>query len=164
MTRIPLLSALFALALTACSGETAHGSGGTPPAPETGGPAMLLVEGNDTMQYTVKQLTVKAGQQVKLVFKNIGSMPKAAMGHNLVVLKEGVTAMAFGPSVVAKGTADNGYLPDDAKKDVIAHTKLLGPGEHDTIEFMAPEKPCTLEYVCTFPGHFALMNGKITVQ
>jgi azurin len=50
------------------------------------------------------------------------------------------------------------------KKDVLAHTKLLGPGEFDTIEFMAPATPGTLEYVCTFPGHFGTMNGKITVE
>lgn len=160
MNRSACLSALLALALTACSKEAAP-AGGTPPAPVAG---TLLVEGNDMMQYTVKQLTVKAGQQVKIVFKNIGTLPKAAMGHNLVVLKPGVTAMAFGPQVLGKGTVENAYVPEEAMKDVVAHTKLLGPGEFDTIEFLAPATPGTLEYVCTFPGHFGTMNGKITVE
>ena len=160
MNRSVCLSALLALALTACSKEAAP-AGGTPPAPAGG---TLLVEGTDMMQYTVKQLTVKAGQQVKILFKNTGSMPKAAMGHNLVVLKPGVAAMTFGPLCMASGTVANGYVPEDVMKDVIAHTKLLGPGEFDTIEFMAPATPGTLEYVCTFPGHFGTMNGKITVE
>lgn len=170
MNRTVLMSALLTLALTGCSSDVTPPAGGTPPAPENTtktekpGVATLLVEGTDAMQFTVKQLTVKAGQQVKLVFKNKGAMPKAAMGHNLVVLKPGVAAMTFGPSVIAKGTLANDYLPEEMLKDVVAHTKLLGPGEHETIEFMAPDKPCTLEYVCTFPGHFAIMNGKITVE
>lgn len=164
MNRSVCLSAILTLAFTACSKEAAP-AGGTPPA-EAPAAGTLLVEGNDTMQYTVKQLTVKAGQQVKIVFKNIGSLPKAAMGHNLVVLKPGVTAAGFGMQVTTsgKGNVENGYLPEEFMKDVIAHTKLLGPGEHDTIEFMAPATPGTLEYVCTFPGHFGVMNGKITVQ
>ena len=46
---------------------------------------------------------------------------------------------------------------------VIAHTKLLGPGESDVIEFDAPA-PGTYPFVCTFPGHAPLMNGQLVVQ
>ena len=47
---------------------------------------------------------------------------------------------------------------------MLIHTKLLGPGEEDTISF-TPLAPGVYEYVCTFPGHTAAgMRGQITVK
>ena len=48
----------------------------------------VSITGNDTMQYDVKVFEVKAGSKVKLVLKNIGKVPKIAMGHNIVILKK----------------------------------------------------------------------------
>ena len=48
--------------------------------------------------------------------------------------------------------------------DVIAFTKLLGPDESDTITFTAPKESGAYEYVCTFPGHFAMMRGTMKVK
>jgi azurin len=31
------------------------------------------------------------------------------------------------------------------------------------IEFIAPEKG-TYDYICSFPGHFAMMKGKLIVE
>ena len=56
----------------------------------------ILITGNDTMQFSTKEFSVTAGEKVELEFKNIGKLPKIAMGHNLVILKEGVSALAFG--------------------------------------------------------------------
>jgi azurin len=46
----------------------------------------ITVSGNDLMQFDTKEFTVSAGENVELEFKNIGKMPKIAMGHNLVIL------------------------------------------------------------------------------
>jgi azurin len=58
------------------------------------------------------------------------------------------------------------YVPtdDETKKEVIAHTKLVGGGESDTITFTAPKEPGAYPYICSFPGHFALMQGVFTVK
>ena len=64
--------------------------------------------------------------------------------------------------LVAGANATNA-LPDSVKGDVIAATKLLGPAESETISFTAPE-PGDYEYVCTFPGHFAMMRGIMNVK
>ena len=40
------------------------------------------------MQFDLKSFDVKAGEKVELTFKNIGKIPKIAMGHNLVILKK----------------------------------------------------------------------------
>lgn len=124
----------------------------------------VVITGNDTMQFDVKNFNVKAGEKVKLTLKNVGQVPKIAMGHNLVVLKKGITAIAFGQKALGAGANATNALPDSLKGEVIAATKLLGPGESETIEFTAPKEAGSYEYVCTFPGHFALMRGTMSVK
>ena len=124
----------------------------------------VTISGNDTMQFDVKSFDVKAGSKVKIVLKNIGVVPKIAMGHNLVVLKKGITAIAFGQKALGAGANATNALPDSLKGDDVASTKLLGPGETDTVVLTAPKEAGSYEYVCTFPGHFALMRGVMTVK
>jgi len=123
----------------------------------------ITVTGNDTMQFDLKSFEVKAGDTVELTFKNVGKIPKIAMGHNLVVLKKGISAVAFGQKAMGAGANATNALPDSVKGDTIASTKLLGPDEIETITFTAPEAG-DYEYVCTFPGHFALMRGVMKVN
>ena len=124
----------------------------------------VTISGNDTMQFDVKTFEVKAGSKVKIVLKNIGVVPKIDMGHNIVILKKGITAIAFGQKALGAGANATNALPDSLKGDVIASTKLLGPGETDSVVMKAPSETGTYEYVCTFPGHFALMRGVMTVK
>ena len=123
----------------------------------------ITITGNDTMQFDLKSFEVKAGEKVELTFKNVGKIPKIAMGHNLVVLKKGISAVAFGQKAMGAGANATNALPDSVKGDTIASTKLLGPDETETISFTAPEAG-DYEYVCTFPGHFALMRGTMKVK
>jgi len=124
----------------------------------------VTITGNDTMQFDVKNFETKVGTKIKLTLKNVGQVPKIAMGHNLVVLKKGITAVAFGQKALGAGANATNALPKSLMGDVIAATKLLGPAESETIEFTAPKEPGSYEYVCTFPGHFALMRGTMTVK
>ena len=55
------------------------------------------------------------------------------------------------------------YLPEDMSP-VLAHTKMLGPGESDMVEVTAPAEAGTYPYLCTFPGHFAIMKGVLVVE
>jgi len=123
----------------------------------------IVVTSNDQMQFDKKALEATVGETVKITLKNIGQAPKIAMGHNLVILKAGSNFMAFaGKAGVAR---ENDYIPEDpeSKAMILAHTKLLGPGETDALIFKAPA-PGNYEYLCSFPGHFALMRGVITVK
>ena len=124
----------------------------------------ITISGNDTMQFDIKNFDVTAGNKVKIIFKNTGKLPKIAMGHNLVLLKKGVTAIAFGQKALGAGANAVNPLPDSLKGDVIANTKLLGPGEEEIVFFTAPTEKGAYEYVCTFPGHFAMMRGTMTVK
>ena len=123
----------------------------------------VTITGNDTMQFDLKTFEAKAGEKVELTFKNIGKIPKIAMGHNLVILKNGISAIAFGQKAMGAGANATNALPDSVKGDTIAATKLLGPAESETITFTAPDAG-DYEYVCTFPGHFAMMRGVMKVK
>ena len=123
----------------------------------------IELQGMDDMKYDKTLFKVKAGQQVKLTFKNAGNLPKEAMGHNVVILKEGTDQEAF--ALEALKEKANDYIPQSAtmKDEIIAHTKLLGPGESDTITFTIADKG-VYTFLCTFPGHHGTMQGKIVVE
>tara|TARA_B100000161_G_C33329789_1_gene315250 strand:- start:58 stop:513 length:456 start_codon:yes stop_codon:yes gene_type:complete len=123
----------------------------------------VTITGNDTMQFDKREFTVKSGEKVELEFKNIGKLPKIAMGHNLVILKKGISSLKFGQKVMSMGANATNPLPEASMGDVIAATKLLGPGETETIIFTAPE-PGDYQFVCSFPGHFAAMRGIMVVK
>lgn len=124
-------------------------------------PVELILESTDAMQFTKKELKVKAGQTVKLTLKHTGKLAKAAMGHNFVLLAQGTDVAAFGQK--AAQARDTEYIPKSEASKIIAHTKLIGGGESTSIEFKAPKKG-TYTYICSFPGHYALMQGKLIVE
>lgn len=124
----------------------------------------IVIESNDQMQFNIREFKVKAGQKIKLEFKHVGKLPKAAMGHNIVILKQGLQAVKVGPSFMQGGSPANNYVPDSQKNNVIAYTKLIGGGESVTIDFTVPIEKGVYEYLCTFPGHFGIMNGKMIVE
>ena len=125
---------------------------------------IVTITGDDKMMYATTSFEVKAGTKVKVTLKNVGLIPKIAMGHNFVLLKKGETAFGFGPQVVANGgNHANDFIPTKGKEKILASTKMLGPGEEDSVIFTAPESG-EYEYLCTFPGHFALMRGKMIVK
>ena len=178
------LSVVFLAALVACGGESAPAPAPAPepapapaPAPEpepepepepaanivtiADGVASVALEGNDAMQYNAKTIEVVAGNTVKLTLTHTGKMAKEVMGHNFVLLAKGTDIDAF--SKAAMTAKDTDHIPADMKGKVIAHTKVIGGGESDTIEFAAPEAG-EYQFLCTFPGHNVLMRGTFVVK
>ena len=125
--------------------------------PDTAVSNIVEVTGNDQMKYSATEIRVKAGELVTLTFKNVGSMPKVAMGHNFVVLNSGTDLEKFAMKAAVSQATE--YIPADMKTAVLIHTKILGPGESETITFTVPKGE--YEFVCTFPGHWAQMRGKL---
>jgi|SRR5690606_29982970 len=123
--------------------------------------AVFEIEGNDQMKFDKDLFTVKAGQEIQITLKNVGELPKESMGHNFVVLAPGTDVAAFGGEAFKAKDAE--YIPATFASSIIAHTKLLGPGESDTITFTIDE-PGEYEFVCSFPGHWGTMRGKIVVE
>lgn len=125
--------------------------------------AEVVIEANDQMQFNIDNFVVEPGETVRLTLKNVGTMPKFSMGHNVVILVKGADPAAFAEAAMNAAATD--YVPSGREADIIAHTKLLGGGEEDTITFTAPEETGEYPFLCSFPGHFQIgMQGTMTVQ
>ena len=120
----------------------------------------LRLSSNDQMKYDKSELRVPANSVVTLTLVNEGQMPKTAMGHNFVLLKNGTDVAAFGMKAIEAGI-DKDHIP--ASNAIIANTKLIGGGEETTVTFDAPAKG-TYDFICSFPGHYELMKGKFIVE
>lgn len=125
--------------------------------------ATLEFTANDSMKFNMTRVEVRAGQEVKVIFTNIGSMPKAAMGHNWVLLKKDVDVVAFDKAAIGAQATD--YIPVALQDQILAHTKLLGPKQTDEISFTAPTEPGEYPFLCSFPAHYvAGMRGVLVVK
>jgi azurin len=117
----------------------------------------------DTMKYDTPEITAKPGETLHIVLKNVGTMPKMAMAHNFVLLKAGIDAVEFNKA--AFNARETDFIPPTMKDAVIANTGLTGPGETVEVTFKVPAKAGSYNFVCSFPGHFALgMHGMLIVK
>lgn len=121
----------------------------------------ITIEGNDEMKYNTTEFTVKAGEEVSLTIKNVGKLPAEAMSHDVVILKPGTDVKDFGLKTVQAGGIEK--ISADMKAQIVAFTKMVGPGAEDTVKFTLPEAGA-YPFFCSFPGHYASMNGTITAQ
>ena len=132
-------------------------------APAAAAQAVVELTANDSMKFNLTRFEVNAGQEVKLTLTNLGTMPKVAMGHNVVILKKDADAKAFVDAAVAAQATD--YVPAAKADQVIAHTKLLGPKQSDEITFKAPMEPGEYTFLCSFPAHYLTgMKGVMVVK
>jgi azurin len=126
-------------------------------------PKIVEITGDDFMKFSVTSFEAKPGQRVTVRLKNIGELPKEATAHNWVLLAK----EAYTPKFIELGMThpERDYIPFEQEFYVLAKTKLLGPGESDSVTFTAPTAAGTYDYVCTFPEHYAGgMKGVMTVR
>lgn len=155
---LPLLLSAFFLAGCSKKEETAPAA-----APAAPAPAVVEITANDSMKFNLTRFEVTAGQEVKLILTNLGTMPKAAMGHNLVILAKGADAKAYADAAVMAAATE--YVPAAKADQVIAHTKMLGPKQSDEITFKAPAEAGEYPFLCTFPAHYLSgMKGVMVVK
>ena len=164
---------LASLAVTACgqSGQSTSGPGApsaapssapTATAPAATGRAVEVIA-NDQMKFSLVEIRAKAGEQLSLTLVNKGTTPKFSMGHNWVLLVAAVDVDSF--LVAAAEAPTTEYVPAARKADILAATKLLGPGERDTATFAAPATPGRYPFICSFPGHAQVgMRGVLIVE
>ena len=119
----------------------------------------IVLNSDDTMRFDKNMLLVESGKKITLTLNHNGKLDKLIMGHNFVLLKQGVEVSSF--AQMAATARDSEYIPEG--DDVIVHTKMLGGGESDTISFIAPDKGF-YTFICSFPGHWGLMKGKLIVK
>lgn len=122
------------------------------------------VDANDAMQFSTKNIDVdKSCKDFTVNLKHTGSLPKNVMGHNLVITKTADFKAVMNDGTAA-GEAGDFVKAGDAR--VIAHTKLIGGGEKDSVKFDASKLTAGEKYTffCSFPGHATMMRGTVTVK
>ncbi len=114
----------------------------------------------ERMLFSTREFQVAPGQPVKLIF----SKPDL-MQHNLLIVRPGaLEEVGTAANEMAKDPAgiQKGFVP--ASDKVLHATKLLEPRTGTVLRFLAPTEPGSYPYVCTFPGHWVIMNGRMLVK
>ena len=111
----------------------------------------------EQMVYDKKQFTVVAGKPVRIVFENPDNMM-----HNLLIVAPGsIREVGLLAEKMGEPGLDKHYRPDSDK--ILWATDLIDRGESVILDFVAPTEPGDYGYVCTFPGHWSIMNGTMRV-
>lgn len=121
----------------------------------------VTVESNDAMQFNTKEIIVdKSCKEFKVTLKHVGKLPKASMGHNWVLTKD-TDFQATAQQGMSAGVANDYVKVGDER--VIAHTKLIGGGESDSVTFDVAKLAAGQNYTffCSFPGHWSIMKGTL---
>ncbi|MFJ2287067.1 azurin [Pseudomonas iridis] len=122
------------------------------------------VDSTDQMSFNTKAIEIdKSCKTFTIELTHSGSLPKNVMGHNLVISKE-ADMQPIATDGLAAGI-DKNYLKDgDAR--VIAHTKIIGAKETDSVTFDVSKLNASEKYgfFCSFPGHISMMKGTVTLK
>jgi azurin len=111
------------------------------------------------MVYDTAEFSVTAGTPVCITMSNPDTLQ-----HNLLVVAPralseiGIAGDKMGETAAGKACH---FTPDSPK--VLALMGIVDPGATGEVWFVAPAKPATYPYVCTYPGHWRMMNGKMKV-
>ena len=143
---------LMTLALLATAGLAA---------PAMAADCAVTVEGNDQMQFNVKNIEVpKACKSYKVTLKHVGKMPKSSMGHN-IVLTTAADATGAAADGMKAGLAAEYVKAGDTR--VLAHSKVIGGGESTemVIDVTKLKAGTDYTYFCSFPGHSFIMKGSL---
>jgi len=127
--------------------------------PKTPVTELTITTDTTTFAYDIKEFTVKAGTTLKLTLV----VPEGGVNqaHNLVIADLGKEAVLMQQAMAMMAdpkALESGYIPED-KSSLVGYTTLLQPGSTEEFEIEIPEAAGDYQYICTFPGHFALMKG-----
>jgi azurin len=122
--------------------------------------SVVKIETGSNLSFATRSFTVSAGAAVKFTLVNPDVVP-----HNWALVKPGAlervgelaNRLVGDPEAAARH-----YVP--ATADVLAYTDVVPPGAEFTIYFRAPEEPGRYPFLCTFPGHWMVMNGEMLVE
>ena len=159
----PAMPAEPSTPVAASEAEPAVSTPATAEAVPATGECSAVITSDDAMKYDPKEITIKSScKQFSITLKHVGKMPAMAMGHNVVIAKTADKDAVLADGANAK--AENNFVKVGDER-VVAHTKLIGGGEEDTVTFDVAKlaKGEAYEYFCSFPGHYAMMNGKIVL-
>jgi len=122
------------------------------------------VDSTDQMSFNTKAIEIdKSCKTFTVNLGHSGSLPKNVMGHNWVLSKT-ADAQPIATDGLSAGI-DKDYLKEGDTR-VIAHTKIIGAGEKDSVTFDVSKLEAGQDYTffCSFPGHISMMKGAVTLK
>ena len=144
--------------------KPAEGAADAKPAEGAAGACQAVVQGNDKMQFDIKEIKINKAScpEFTVELDHVGKMPLAVMGHNVVITKK---ADVDGVAQDGAKAAATNYVKEGDER-VIAHTKAIGGGQKDSVTFKTDvlEAGGDYDFFCSFPGHLAIMRGKVIVE
>ncbi len=120
----------------------------------------IVLETGTNLTFKTRTLRVKAGEPIRFTLKNPDVVP-----HNWALIKPGTleTVGDLSNKLIADPDAFiRHYIPES--RNVIVHTDVVQPSSEFVIYFHAPKEPGTYPFLCTFPGHWLVMNGELIVE
>jgi azurin len=123
----------------------------------------VVIVVNDTLRFSVSRIDASPGQKVHVQLRDTGTVPKASMGHDWILLDRDSEAIPY--AMAAMSARDVGYMPKALASQILAYIPVLGPGEVGNVTFHAPVKPGNYPFICSFPGHeMGGMRGELVVK
>lgn len=122
------------------------------------GDTVVVKSTGTDFSYETTEIRAKAGSTITIRYENTSNMP-----HNIVLVKTRADINPVGTAALQ--ARDNDYIPQDegSAERMIAFTNLAKPGYTEEITITVPP-PGTYPYICTYPGHFTMMQGQLISQ
>ena len=124
------------------------------------GARAIQLETGQNLTFTSRTLHARAGEPIALTLANPDVVP-----HNWALVKTGSLRRVgeLANRLVAEpDAAARQYIPQT--DDVLCYADVVFPNEEFTVYFNAPAAPGRYPYLCTFPGHWMVMNGELVVE
>jgi putative heme-binding domain-containing protein len=124
------------------------------------GAKAISIEAGKNLTFSVRSFTVKAGETIELTFANPDVVP-----HNWALVRpESLSRVGdlVNKIVAEPDAALRSYIP--RTDDILVYTDIVQPSNQFTISFKAPTEKGRYPYLCTFPGHWMVMNGLMIVE
>jgi len=120
----------------------------------------IEIQTGSNLSFQTRSFQVNPGERIALTLKNPDVVP-----HNWALLAPGTlrevgdltNKLISDPDAMVRQ-----YIPQT--KAVLAYTDIVLPRESFTIYFTAPTQSGNYPYLCTFPGHWLVMNGEMRVR
>jgi putative heme-binding domain-containing protein len=112
------------------------------------------------LTYDTRTILVKADESISLTLNNPDVVP-----HNWVLIRPGKLQTIGSEANKLVGDPEaliRHYVPQSS--DVVCFTDIVDAQDSTTIHFRVPKEPGRYPYLCTFPGHWMVMNGEMIVE
>jgi len=120
----------------------------------------VRIEAMANLQFSTKVIEARAGEELRLTLVNPDVVP-----HNWALVRPGCLEK-IGEQANRLVNDPEAYLHHYVPKseDVVCYTDVVEPKSEYSIFFKVPTTPGRYPYLCTFPGHWMVMNGELVVK